>query len=34
VNGLGHPELIWIDPATGDIHPLNGWLYDCPPYGA
>jgi hypothetical protein len=41
VNGLGHPELIHIDPATGDLFiggiiftpPPGGDLFwDCPPY--
>lgn len=25
--------VIDIDPVSGDIHILNNWIYDCPPYG-
>lgn len=42
VDGLGHPELIDIDPATGDLflggvllgdHPSD-LFWDCPPYAS
>jgi hypothetical protein len=32
VNGLGHPELASIDPATGDTGVLGSPFWDCPPY--
>ncbi len=38
VDGIGHPELVYVDPATGDVF-VGGTtslqrVWDCPPYGA
>jgi hypothetical protein len=32
VDAAGRPDLLWIDPATGDTHSGPYWVYDCPPY--
>jgi hypothetical protein len=32
VDGLGHPELLYIDPPTGDVYVGTGLVWDCPPY--
>lgn len=32
VNGLGRPDVIAIDPASGDVSLAGGSFWDCPPY--